>query len=162
MSILEKKAKYTARAVQLLQAAQAKPERAAAAGRLEHAEACLHQSKVQAMETVLSLYSEICDTIESDFPDDDHWPTDYMEDHSLNILQGLVEMCMPRVTNARAVGYVLLQAHYEGYDSNLEEFGTDFYDGLEDAVTEAEDKLGGELYFRYYSAEDEFPWPATA
>jgi hypothetical protein len=67
-------------------------------------------------------------------------------------------MCIPNSTRTRSIAYVLYQAPEEGCtDNNVEEFVTEFFDDLEDAVRSAELELGGNPYFRYYSSEDEFP-----
>ena len=154
----ELKAQYEAKAIELLSAAQAWSSRSSAADRVVAAERRLHKRTLAAMDAALSIYSEQFDQLRDDFSNDVYSQAEYLDEQSLNILQKCVEMCIPNTNRARPIAYVLSQAHAEGYiDGNVEEFVTEFFEGLEDAVSSAEQEIGGDPYFSYYSSEDEFP-----
>lgn len=110
------------------------------------------------LEVVLLIYHKINDQIQKDYPDDKNaTTTEYMEDQSLNILQKLVEKRVtPNPHRARALGWLILNADWEGYGVQLEQF-IYAHGGFAKAIAFAEQKIDSDYIRSSYYFDDEFP-----
>lgn len=84
----------------------------------------LHIASVKAMGKVIALCFELSGRVEAEYPQDykSGILPDYLNRTRLNIMQRLLELCMPGVEDSRVMALLLIQAHQEGYSMNIEEY----------------------------------------
>ena len=110
---------------------------------------------IKGFAKALSLFCELYERLESQFPENIGLGVDrtYLDKQKLNVMQRMVERCLPDFPKHRATAYFLLQAHEAGYTTNIKDFIRGlggFVDPIEAAVTEL---VSPELHQQYFNLE---------